>query len=79
MNRNCETELKARTLKRLLKSWHFWKPFLGVVLGGVVGFIYYKFVVCSSGSCQITSNPYLSILFGSALGLFITKSPCSTC
>jgi hypothetical protein len=38
-------------------------------LGGpVLGFGYYKLVGCSSGACPITSNPYISTLFGAVMG-----------
>jgi len=44
---------------------------LGLVIGGFAGFLYYKFVGCSTGTCAITSNPYLSILYGAMMGGFI--------
>lgn len=38
-------------------------------LGGAgLGFGYYKLVGCSSGACPITSNPYISTLFGAVMG-----------
>ena len=43
---------------------------LGVVLGGVAGFWYYRFVGCSTGTCPITSNPWISTLYGMAMGAF---------
>jgi phage shock protein E len=70
-------ETKPRTFKELIKSSWFLRPFLGVIIGGVGGFLYYYFVGCASGTCAITSNPYMSIIFGSLLGLFITSSPCA--
>jgi hypothetical protein len=36
--------------------------------GAVLGFGYYKLVGCSSGACPITSNPYISTLFGAVMG-----------
>ena len=36
----------------------------GMVVGGVVGYLYYKFVGCSSGTCMITSKPLNSTLYG---------------
>ncbi len=44
---------------------------IGAVAGGAIGFAAYKFIGCSSGACPITSNPYVSILVGAALGAMI--------
>ena len=44
---------------------------IGIVAGGVVGFMYYRFVGCASGTCPLTSNPYLSVLYGALVGLLI--------
>ncbi len=44
---------------------------IGAVLGAVLGFLYYKFVGCSSGACPITSNPYISTVYGAILGILI--------
>lgn len=77
MENNCEVTPKPRTIKEFFASWHFWKPFLGALIGGLAGFLYYYFIGCTSGKCAITSNPYMSIVWGGLLGLFIVSSPCS--
>ena len=77
MEDNLELKEKASTGKEFLKSSNFWKPFLGIALGGIAGFLYYHYVGCSSGSCAITGNPFMSTAYGSMLGLFLVKSPCS--
>ena len=45
---------------------------IGAVIGGSLGFVYYKFVGCSSGTCPITSKPLNSILYGAVMGLLIS-------
>lgn len=50
----------------------FIKRAVGTVLGGLLGFLYYKFIGCSTGKCPITSNPYGSIIYGSLIGFMIS-------
>ena len=46
---------------------------LAAVAGGTgIGFLYWKFIGCSSGSCGITSNKYMSMFFGALLGLMLS-------
>ena len=44
---------------------------IGVLVGTVSGYLYYRFVGCKSGTCPITSNPYISILYGGVLGYLL--------
>jgi len=41
---------------------------IGVVVGGLLGYGVYRFVGCSSGTCPITSNPWVSTIFGMVIG-----------
>jgi len=43
----------------------------GAVLGGVAGYGLYRFVGCSTGTCPITANPWVSTIYGVLLGLVI--------
>jgi hypothetical protein len=79
MEQTCEVKSKPKTCKEFIRSSYFWKPFLGIVLGGIGGFLYYHFVGCASGSCAITGNPYLSTLFGSLMGFLVFNSSCGKC
>lgn len=45
----------------------------GVVLGGFIGYGYYHFIGCASGTCMISSKPLNSTLyFGLMGGLFMS-------
>lgn len=50
------------------------KLFLGLTIGGIVGFLYYKLVGCPTGACPITRKPLNSILYGMFMGLMIALS-----
>lgn len=43
----------------------------GPVIGGVLGFLYYRIVGCKTGSCPITSSPTRSIIYGAVMGLLL--------
>lgn len=47
---------------------------IGAVVGGGLGFAYYKFVGCSSGTCPLTSNPIISTIYGLIVGALIAGS-----
>lgn len=79
MDKTCEAKSKPKTFKEFVKSSFFWKPLLGIIIGGIAGFLYYYFIGCASGSCAITGNPYMSTLAGSFLGFFIVNRPCGKC
>ncbi len=46
----------------------------GIALGAIGGFLYWRFVGCSSGSCGITANWHTSTLMGGAFGYLISDS-----
>lgn len=46
---------------------------IGATIGGTAGYLYWKFVGCSSGSCAITSSPVNSSIYGAIMGgLFLS-------
>jgi hypothetical protein len=49
------------------------KVIIGTVAGAVLGFAYYRFIGCNSGTCPITSNPWASICYGAFMGFLVTK------
>ena len=79
MNETCKTEKKSRSFKELIRSASFWATVSALIVGGALGFMYYHYEGCVSGSCGITSSPVSSTLFGAALGYFIVNRPCRSC
>lgn len=47
------------------------KNIIGITIGALGGYLYYYFIGCTSGTCAITSNPYMSILWGAVLGYLL--------
>jgi len=45
-----------------------YKRVLPIVVGAILGYAYYYYIGCVSGSCPITSNPYISTFYGAVLG-----------
>lgn len=41
---------------------------IGVIIGGISGYFYWKYVGCSTGTCSITSIWYRSTLYGMMMG-----------
>jgi len=41
---------------------------LPILLGEVGGFAYYFYVGCATGTCPITSNPWVSTAYGGVIG-----------
>lgn len=46
--------------------------FLGVVIGGAIGFGVGYFGRCTSGACPLTSNPVTSTIIGALIGAMIS-------
>lgn len=44
---------------------------LGIPTGMIGGFLYYYYIGCASGTCPITSNPYISVIYGGLMGYLI--------
>lgn len=48
------------------------KIIIGITIGGAIGFGIGYFGKCSSGTCPLTSNPYISTAIGAVIGLLAT-------
>ena len=67
MENTCET--KASCMQKMIQKLKVSIPeIIGLVIGAVGGFIYYKTVGCPTGSCPITSNPWISTIWGGFIG-----------
>jgi hypothetical protein len=61
------TETEARPPRKLV-----WQV-LFIAAGGAAGFAYYYFVGCHTGTCPITSSPYISTAYGGLIGFFLGR------
>jgi len=50
------------------------RSIIGIIVGGGLGFAYYRLVGCSSGTCPLTSNPFISTIYGAVIGLLLATS-----
>ena len=48
------------------------KVLLGALIGGGIGFAVGYFGKCATGTCPMTSNPYVSTLLGILIGVMVT-------
>lgn len=65
-------EVKETLFRKLFTKFKDSIPqIIGLVLGGVAGFIYYYKVGCTTGTCPIKSNPWLMTLWGAIMGYLI--------
>ena len=47
------------------------KTVITAIAGAILGFAYYYFVGCKTGSCPITGNPVISTIYGGIIGLVL--------
>lgn len=70
---NNERIYRVKKIKIKVMQWviKYKLGVLGLALGSVSGWLYWKFVGCSSGSCAITSVWYNSTLYGAVMGWLV--------
>jgi hypothetical protein len=58
------------------KRWILYNKayFAGMVLGGLSGYFYWKYVGCLTGTCAITSKPFNSVVYFALLGALLLGS-----
>lgn len=44
-----------------------------ILAGAIAGYAYYHYVGCASGTCPISSNPYLNTGYGALIGYFLSE------
>jgi len=47
---------------------------IGIIIGAISGFLYWKYVGCLTGTCKITSNPINSTAYFALMGGLIFGS-----
>ena len=55
------------------------RPAVFIIIGALVGYIYYLMVGYESGTCVISSSPINSMAYFGFLGLLMSGSLCSSC
>lgn len=56
-------------MKKFIDNNYLWM--LGMIVGAIAGFYYWKLVGCSSGTCMITSKPLNSSVYGAMMGALL--------
>ncbi|MBN2807084.1 MAG: hypothetical protein JXR22_10540 [Prolixibacteraceae bacterium] len=47
---------------------------IGIALGALAGYLYWRFVGCNTGTCAITSKWYNSTAYGALMGVLLSNS-----
>ncbi len=76
---SCRIENKPKNFNEFIRSGYFWKPFLGIVIGGLAGFLFHRYYGCTQTPCPVGKELFSSIAMGSFWGFFFVKRPCSSC
>jgi hypothetical protein len=50
-----------------------WRALLLVLAGAAAGLLYQRVVGCSTGTCPITSSPYVSTFYGAVMGYLVSS------
>jgi Family of unknown function (DUF6132) len=68
--------LQIKTMLVFIKKYRL--TIIGIALGSIAGYLYWRNIGCSSGTCLITSKPVNATLYGALMGglifsMFTTK------
>lgn len=50
------------------------KWIIGMVAGAALGFSYWYFIGCNTGTCAITSSPINSSIYGGLMGILLVNA-----
>ncbi len=65
-------QAKAKTKGNVSRKTYLWIIGTFTLVGVLGGYAYYTFVGCNlEGGCAIRSNPYLSMIWGGAMGYLL--------
>jgi len=56
-----------------IKTHVWWRRLFFASAGAIVGLACYSFIGCYSGTCPITSNPYITIGYGAIAGILLSQ------
>jgi len=62
---------KTETMRNFISTYKLY--ILGILLGGIAGYLYWRFIGCNSGTCPITSKWYTTTLYGMLMGILIAS------
>ena len=58
---------------KLIKN-RWWRMAIFGFIGAIAGYAYYYYIGCRTGTCAITSNPYISTGYGAMVALLLSWS-----
>ena len=53
---------------------NYLKWIIGIIVGASIGFSYWYFIGCNTGTCAITSSPLNSTLYGGLMGVLLVNT-----
>ena len=65
-------KINLENMKTLLKRYGLLA--VGILAGAVGGYLYWRFVGCSTGACPITSSPFSTTVWGALIGGLLVSS-----